>query len=128
MKKDKNSKSFVISNLSFLNSQKKLLLNPSYQRSPVWALSQKQLLIDSILRDIDIPNYTLDKSKKMGMNMKLQMGNKDLEQYLNSQMIVSTYQLIPMIQMNKKSQAKSLYNQTQTYKWRLEVNSQILWF
>lgn len=71
MKKDKNSKSFVISNLSFLNSQKKLLLNPSYQRSPVWALSQKQLLIDSILRDIDIPNYTLDKSKKMGMNMKL---------------------------------------------------------
>lgn len=32
---------------------------PPYQRGPVWSLPQKQLLIDSILRNIDIPKIYL---------------------------------------------------------------------
>lgn len=29
--------------------------NPDYQRPPVWTIAQKQMLIDSILRDYDVP-------------------------------------------------------------------------
>ena len=32
---------------------------PEYQRSPVWSKKQKQLLIDTILRDLDIPKLYL---------------------------------------------------------------------
>ncbi|MGD9631044.1 MAG: HNH endonuclease family protein [Pyrinomonadaceae bacterium] len=51
----KNYKPFLVSNLNFLNTQGKIFLNPKYQREAVWTKSQKQLLIDSILREIDIP-------------------------------------------------------------------------
>ena len=37
---------------------------PPYQRSPVWNDSQKQLLIDSILRGFDIPQLYLTKSQE----------------------------------------------------------------
>ena len=30
-------------------------MNPDYQRNPIWVKSQKQLLIDSIFNDIDVP-------------------------------------------------------------------------
>jgi len=32
---------------------------PAYQRGPVWTVQQKQLLIDSILRDLDVPKLYL---------------------------------------------------------------------
>jgi hypothetical protein len=32
---------------------------PAYQRGPVWTVAQKQLLIDSILRDLDVPKLYL---------------------------------------------------------------------
>jgi hypothetical protein len=32
---------------------------PAYQRGPVWSRSQKQLLIDSVLHDLDIPKFYL---------------------------------------------------------------------
>lgn len=32
---------------------------PAYQRGPVWTLGQKQLLVDSILRDLDVPKLYL---------------------------------------------------------------------
>jgi hypothetical protein len=38
---------------------KKINLQPAYQRGAVWSKSQKQLLIDSILRDLDIPKIYL---------------------------------------------------------------------
>ena len=38
---------------------KKINLQPSYQRGAVWSRPQKQLLIDSILRDLDIPKIYL---------------------------------------------------------------------
>lgn len=42
-------------NISRRFKKNKINLNPEYQRNSVWTLSQKQLLIDSIIRDIDIP-------------------------------------------------------------------------
>jgi 5-methylcytosine-specific restriction endonuclease McrA len=51
----KSTDKFTISNLVYLLSQNKINLNPEYQRDAVWSLSQKKLLIDSLLRDIDIP-------------------------------------------------------------------------
>jgi len=38
---------------------KKINLQPTYQRGAVWSKPQKQLLIDSILRDLDIPKVYL---------------------------------------------------------------------
>ncbi len=35
--------------------QKRINTNPDFQRPAVWGLAQKQLLVDSILRDYDIP-------------------------------------------------------------------------
>jgi 5-methylcytosine-specific restriction endonuclease McrA len=54
-KKTKTTKPLPISNLKWLHNSGKLWLNPTYQREAVWTRSQKQLLVDSILRGIDIP-------------------------------------------------------------------------
>ena len=45
-----------------LNKRRKTInTNPDYQRPSVWTKTQKQLLIDSILRDYDIPKIYLHK-------------------------------------------------------------------
>lgn len=44
---------------SFCRRMKKINLQPSYQRGAVWSKPQKQLLIDSILRDLDVPKIYL---------------------------------------------------------------------
>ena len=44
---------------SFCRRMKKTNLQPKYQRGSVWSKPQKQLLIDSILRDLDIPKIYL---------------------------------------------------------------------
>jgi hypothetical protein len=54
-KRDKFSRPWPIGNVIHL--QKKIWLNPEYQREEVWTNSQKQLLIDSILRDLDLPKF-----------------------------------------------------------------------
>jgi 5-methylcytosine-specific restriction endonuclease McrA len=51
----KSTEKFTISNLVYLLGQNNIDLNPEYQRDAVWTSSQKKLLIDSLLRDIDIP-------------------------------------------------------------------------
>ena len=38
--------------------------NPDYQRPAVWTRAQKQLLIDSMLRDYDIPKFYLHRTGK----------------------------------------------------------------
>ena len=38
--------------------------NPDYQRPAVWTKAQKQLLIDSILRDYDVPKVYLHEVDK----------------------------------------------------------------
>lgn len=55
MVKSKATKPFTLGNLFYQYKQGKIWLNPSYQREEVWGKSQKQLLIDSVLRDIDVP-------------------------------------------------------------------------
>lgn len=44
---------------SFCRRMKKINLQPSYQRGAVWSQAQKQLLVDSILRDLDVPKIYL---------------------------------------------------------------------
>ena len=44
---------------------------PDYQRPPAWSKKQKQLLIDSVLREYDIPKmYWLSVDREDGVNMK----------------------------------------------------------
>lgn len=54
-KKTKYPKPIPIQQLDYLNKQGKLDFNPDYQRESVWTRSQKQLFIDSLLIEIDIP-------------------------------------------------------------------------
>jgi len=51
----KNTKSYNLQSLNYLLKNNNLNLNPKYQREGVWSIYQKQLLIDSVLQDIDIP-------------------------------------------------------------------------
>lgn len=44
---------------SFCRRQPRINVRPDYQRGAVWSRPQKQLLIDSILRDLDIPKIYL---------------------------------------------------------------------
>ena len=46
--------------------QKEIDTNPDYQRPPVWTKKQKQLLMDTILRDYDMPKLYFRKVKKDG--------------------------------------------------------------
>jgi len=47
--------------LSLNKRRKQINTNPDYQRPSVWTKGQKQMLIDSILRDYDIPKIYLHK-------------------------------------------------------------------
>ncbi len=44
---------------SIIRREEKTDPKPEYQRGPVWSKKQKQLLIDTILRDLDIPKFYL---------------------------------------------------------------------
>lgn len=44
---------------SFCRRKPKINVQPDYQRGAVWSRPQKQLLIDSILHDLDIPKIYL---------------------------------------------------------------------
>ncbi|HUI05741.1 MAG TPA: DUF262 domain-containing protein [Verrucomicrobiae bacterium] len=53
--KRKNTDKVPVQSLDYLIRQRKIWLNPVYQRGAVWTKSQKQLLIDSLLNEIDVP-------------------------------------------------------------------------
>lgn len=55
MNKKKHTQAFPIDNLIYQLNSQGINLNPKYQRESVWTLDQKQLLIDSLLHDYDIP-------------------------------------------------------------------------
>lgn len=55
MKRYKDSKPIS----SIIRREEKIDPKPEYQRSPVWSIKQKQLLVDTILRDLDIPKFYL---------------------------------------------------------------------
>ena len=50
-----NKKPFALPTVC--NMQNEIDTNPDYQRPPVWTESQKQLLMDTILRNYDIPKF-----------------------------------------------------------------------
>jgi hypothetical protein len=54
MTKNKATKPYPVSNLKYLHDTDTLLI-PEYQREEVWSISQKQLLMDSLFQEIDIP-------------------------------------------------------------------------
>jgi len=59
-----NRHDYPLSTLRSYYQDQKVVVNPRYQRNPVWVRSQKQLLIDSILRDYDMPKFYWQKVKK----------------------------------------------------------------
>jgi hypothetical protein len=75
-KKEKYSKPWPVGNVIHL--QKKIWLNPKYQREEVWTLSQKQLLIDSILRDLDLPKFYFRQIKKKNYEYEVVDGQQRL--------------------------------------------------
>jgi hypothetical protein len=57
--------------LSFKEYEKDINPNPTYQRSAVWKPKQKRLLIDSILRKIDIPKLYLRETNSKGFTYEI---------------------------------------------------------
>jgi len=70
--RDKKTESFNISNIKHYFSANKIKI-PTYQREKVWSKYQKQLLIDSLLREMDIP--------KLYFSKKFQNDKKTLKHY-----------------------------------------------
>ena len=69
---DKSLDKLVVFSLKTRFDEKRIVI-PSFQREEVWTKGQKQLLIDSILRDFDIPKIYLkvDKDKSESSNETL---------------------------------------------------------
>lgn len=78
MERVKNTKPFTLANLNYLFQKKKLWLNPTYQREAVWTRSQKQLLIDSLLTDVDIPKLYFRAIQKDGYQYEVVDGQQRL--------------------------------------------------
>lgn len=57
--------------LTFKEYENDINPNPTYQRSAVWKPDQKQLLIDSILRKIDIPKLYLRETNSNGFTYEI---------------------------------------------------------
>lgn len=55
LRETKHTDPFPVTNLKYLYDTGKIWLNPEYQREAVWVRSQKQLLINSLLINLDVP-------------------------------------------------------------------------
>lgn len=64
MKFSKEHGSFTVKNILDMNKAGKLNLNPGFQRLSVWAKKDKQMLIDTILREMPLPNLFLWEHKE----------------------------------------------------------------
>lgn len=69
--------------LHFLHSSGKLWLNPEYQRNAVWVKSQKQLLIDSLLRGFDVPKLYFREVDKGDYQFEVVDGQQRLRSILD---------------------------------------------
>ena len=65
--------------LSFKEYEKDINPNPNYQRGSVWKPKQKQMLIDSILRKIDIPKIYLRENKRDGFSYEIIDGQQRMK-------------------------------------------------
>jgi hypothetical protein len=78
--------------LSFKEYEKDINPTPTYQRSAVWKPDQKQLLIDSILRKIDIPKIYLRETSGDGFTYEIVDGQQRMRalwEYLSNQYSLS---------------------------------------
>lgn len=78
--------------LTFKEYEKDINPNPTYQRSAVWKPDQKQLLIDSILRKIDIPKLYLRETGANGFTYEIidgQQRMRALWEFLSSKFPLS---------------------------------------
>lgn len=78
MTKRKYTQPLTLANLKMLHDGHKLWLNPDYQRGEVWTKSQKQLLVDSLLNNIDIPKIYLREIKKGSFEFEVVDGQQRL--------------------------------------------------
>lgn len=76
--KEKVPRPFPLLTLSEYNRSSKIWLNPTYQRESVWTKPQKQLFIDSILNDIDIPKLYFRKINRRGYEFEVVDGQQRL--------------------------------------------------
>ncbi len=88
--------------------RKRIDTNPDYQRPAVWTKAQKQLLIDSILRDFDVPKIYLHE-KTMTHMMLLTVSNVFV-QYGRSMMMSSLCLKMLNLLMVMMLQTKSIAN------------------
>lgn len=58
--------------------QAKINPKPAYQRGPVWSTKQRQLLMDSLLRDLDVPKLYLRQVKEGGYEYEVVDGQQRL--------------------------------------------------
>lgn len=78
--------------LTFKEYEKDINPNPTYQRSAVWKPNQKQLLMDSILRKIDIPKIYLRETNSNGFTYEIidgQQRMRSLWEFLSSKFPLS---------------------------------------
>ena len=78
--RSRNTKSTNLSALKLIHDRGELVI-PAVQRDAVWVLSQKQLLIDSLFRDYDIPKIYL---RDVERNGQIQYEVIDGQQRLNA--------------------------------------------
>lgn len=83
LKKSKGTRPFSVGNLKWLYDSHKLWLNPEYQREAVWTRSQQQLLIDSLLRDIDVPKIYFREVDRDGYDFEVVDGQQRLRAIFN---------------------------------------------
>lgn len=91
MTKRKYTQPLTLANLKMLYDSGKLWLNPDYQRGEVWTKSQKQLLIDSLLNNIDVPKVYLREIKKGTYEFEVVDGQQRLRsvfEYLNGEFAI----------------------------------------
>lgn len=77
--------------LSFKEEEKDINPTPTYQRSSVWKPEQRQMLIDSILREIDMPKIYLRELKDGDFKYEIIDGQQRMRtiwDFLNNKLMV----------------------------------------
>ena len=75
---ERNPKQHTIQTLVALYKRGKICLNPKYQRGPVWSVAQKRMLVDTILRNMDVPKIYFRKVSYDGYRYEVVDGQQRL--------------------------------------------------
>ena len=76
MATDKKTQAFALPVLRTLYENGRLDLRPDYQRGPVWTRSQRQLLMDSLMRGFDVPKLYFRKVERNGTSYEVVDGQQ----------------------------------------------------